>query len=281
VVQPLVLLVDDDETALSLGSRLLELEGHRVLTARTGSEARSLLVLNRPDIALLDLRLPDESGLELLPVVRAVNPSAACIIVTGYATCRVAVDAMRLGAVDVIEKPLYGDALLDVVRHAATFLQSGGSVERHAFRRWAELVARGVASPSDPRTLAQWGRIVGASRGALRSWCQVARISPRRSLLFTRLLRAVIRHQQTQAGYEQLLDVVDRRTLMKLAVLSGSGDGVFPRTVEAFFAQQRLVTEPDALEQLVAISQELSAARRDMVSPFAADATVLGNGVLV
>lgn len=251
-----VLLIDQDDTMLSFERRLLELAGYRVCAARTGHEARGLIGWNKPDIALIDLTLPDESGVGLLRLLRSAHPPAVCIIVTSHATCRATVDAMRLGAFDVIEKPLHGDALVELVRRAAASLKPAGS-DQHALGRWAELVVRGVASPSDPRTLAQWGRAAGASRGALRSWCQMAGVSPRRSLLFTRLLRAVMRHEQTHAGFEQLLDVVDRRTLVKLALLSGGHDGVFPRTVDAFLARQRLVTEPAAVEQLAAMCPEL------------------------
>jgi CheY-like chemotaxis protein len=275
-----VLLVDDDETTLDLGSRLLQLEGWLVRTAATGGEARDLVTRIKPDIALIDLKLPDESGLEVLRVVRALHPLAVCVIVTGHATCRSTVDAIKRGAFDVVEKPLYGDALVDLVHRAAAALQAAGTCEQHAFRRWAEVVCRAVAAPSDPRTLAQWGRAVGASRGAIRSWCHTAGIAPRRSLLFMRLLRAVIWNRQTQAGFEQLLDVVDRRTLMKLAALSGSRDGAFPSTVDEFLAQQQLVKEPAAIELLAALSRELPHCVGIAWTP-AADPAALRNGLSI
>lgn len=272
-----VLWVDDDEATLDLGRRLLQLEGFLVFTARTGGEARDVAEQHKPDIALIDLRLPDDSGVEVLRRVRAAHPTTVCTIVTGFATCRSTVEAMKLGAFDVLEKPLFGDALLEFIHKAAARLHAAGSCEQHGFRRWAELVFRSVASPSDPRTLLQWGRAVGVSRGALRNWCYTAGISARRSLLFARVLRAIIRHEQTHAAFEQLLDVVDRRTLTKLAMLSGSREGVFPSTVATFLAQQRLVTERAAVDQIAAIYREAST-QVDSEAPRSVDLTSVGNG---
>lgn len=263
-----MLLVEDDEGTLSYLRDILATAGYRVWTARTGAEARGLIEQDMPDIALIDLRLPDESGVELLRLLRSQRAPTVCVIVTGYSTCRSTVDAMRLGALDVIEKPLYGDALLDLVRRAAAALRPVGACEQHALGRWAAMVLRGVGSPSDPRTLAEWGRAVGASRGSVRNWCNTAGVSPGQSLLFTRLLRAVIRHERTHAGFEQLLDVVDRRTLIKLRALCGGSDGAFPRSVDVFLAQQQVVTERAAVAQIVATYHE-ALARVDSVSMLA------------
>jgi hypothetical protein len=125
-----------------------------------------------------------------------------------------------------------------------------------------------IHSPTDPRTIGQWSRLTYVSSGALRNWCRTAGISPRRSLVFARLLRAVYLSDGRRHKLENLLDVVDRRTLAGLLRFAGlTWKGEFPENPDEFLRKQSLVVDPKALE---AIRQALATRR---TRPRAAPAT--------
>jgi NtrC-family two-component system response regulator AlgB len=100
-----ILLIDDDASLRRTIHTLLETMGHRVTDARDGAQARDLLD-NRPfDVALLDLRLGRDQGLELLPQLLRLAPALAVVVITAYATVETAVEAMKRGALDYLPKP--------------------------------------------------------------------------------------------------------------------------------------------------------------------------------
>ena len=121
-------------------------------------------------------------------------------------------------------------------------------ITAHAASRWAVAVVRLVTSPTDPRTVADWSRWIAASPGAIRNWCRTAGISSRRSLVFGRLLRAVTVGAGGRHKPENLLDVVDKRTLIAMLNLAGlSADQPFPFTIEEFLDRQTIVRDRDAV----------------------------------
>jgi DNA-binding NtrC family response regulator len=98
------ILVVDDEEGMRLGlQKALSLEGYHVAGAATAAEARRRVRAERFDCAFVDLRLPDQSGTELLADLREAGTAA--VIVTAYASVDTAVRAMKLGAVDYLQKP--------------------------------------------------------------------------------------------------------------------------------------------------------------------------------
>ena len=111
-----LLLVDDDvEFTASLAGGL-ESRGHRVATAASLSEAIERFDVASPDVALLDLRLPDGHGLELLETLQTRCDDTAFVILSGYGTVGEAVEAIKRGAVDFVEKPVrmaHLDAVID------------------------------------------------------------------------------------------------------------------------------------------------------------------------
>jgi hypothetical protein len=121
----------------------------------------------------------------------------------------------------------------------------------HAAARWARVVLPILDSATDPRTVADWSRLAYASPGALRTWCRTAGVSPRRSLVFGRLLRVVILADGGKRKPEHLLDVGDRRTfdgLLRLAGLQPRQE--FPADIETFLQRQCLVRDPEALDEI-------------------------------
>ena len=147
-------------------------------------------------MVLLDVRLPDVNGIDVLRMIKREARAVPVIMMTAYSTTSMIVRAMRLGAVDFLEKPLTPDDLLQAVR-AALATERGVGPERadpvsHAAARWAEAVVTVVDAPHDPRTMELWGRHIGASAGSLRNWCRMAGLSPKRSLNVARMIRAII-----------------------------------------------------------------------------------------
>src|SRR6267143_5118881 len=99
-----ILFVDDEPAILkSLGDYFTKL-GHEVHLASTGNEGIATFERVRPDVSVLDLKLPDMSGLELLEVMRRKN--ATVLMLTGYGEVETAVEAMRLGAENFLTKPV-------------------------------------------------------------------------------------------------------------------------------------------------------------------------------
>lgn len=106
-MKPLSLLaVDDDPMSLDLVRDALGSMGLRILTAQNGSQARAQLAAERPQIVLLDLILPDVSGLELLEEIMQTAPGTDVILLTGHYTPESAVEAVRKGACDYLTKPV-------------------------------------------------------------------------------------------------------------------------------------------------------------------------------
>ena len=107
-----ILLVDDDADFLWLTARMLDKLDYDVLQARSGEEGLSRFKKERPDLVLMDYRMPGRDGLEIAKEMKFLLPTASIIIITGYAEIKIAVKAMRMGAYDYITKPLNQDALL-------------------------------------------------------------------------------------------------------------------------------------------------------------------------
>ncbi len=111
-----VLLVDDEEEILKSLKGGLEDEGYEVFTARDGHEAMELVHTEHPNVIFLDIWLPGMDGFETLKAVKALDPDLEVVIMTGHGTVNTAVQAMKDGAADFLEKPLSLDIVLEVLR---------------------------------------------------------------------------------------------------------------------------------------------------------------------
>jgi NtrC-family two-component system response regulator AlgB len=115
-----ILVIDDDASLRRTVRMSLELLGHRATEARDSTQALELLGRRPFDAALLDLRLAEELGLELLPRLLRLTPGLHVVVVTAFATIETAVEAMRRGAFDYLPKPFTPDQLrhvLDRIQH--------------------------------------------------------------------------------------------------------------------------------------------------------------------
>ena len=120
----LVLIVDDEPGILTTLSSVLTDEGFRTLCTESGEEALRLYEKERPDVVFLDVWLPDRDGLETLEAIREQDPAAAVIMMSGHGTTGTAVKAIKMGAVDYIEKPLSYNQAVESVQAALAFRRS-------------------------------------------------------------------------------------------------------------------------------------------------------------
>lgn len=119
-VQPRVLVVDDDSSQLKLTGRMLEAAGYQLQYAAGGADALRLLSGTRPDIVLLDLQMPDMSGMEVLKNLKSTPSLQAIpvILVTGDGARDTVQSSRDLGATDFIVKPFKRETLLTKVSNA-------------------------------------------------------------------------------------------------------------------------------------------------------------------
>ena len=103
---PRILAVDDEEVVCESIRRVLSGEGYDVRTTTSPQEGLEMVRREIFDLLLLDIKMPEMDGIELLRAVRGVSPETEVIIVTGYATIETAVEAVKLGAFDYLEKPV-------------------------------------------------------------------------------------------------------------------------------------------------------------------------------
>ncbi len=158
-----VLLVDDDAAFRGVMAGELRRLHLEVATAASGKEALGHLVEHAPQIVLLDLRLPDMSGLDVLKRIRETSPASEVIMLTGHGSIDTAIESIRMGAFDYVAKPCPLDELEIRIQRA---------LERQMLQRRASLLERGL-TPPDPR-----GWFVGESpefQGLLRL---VERVAP-------------------------------------------------------------------------------------------------------
>jgi len=113
-----LLLVDDDERIRKSFKRSLSLIGYDVFIASNGEEAISTYKNEKPEIVLLDIRMPGMNGFEVLAKIMELDAKAEVIFITGYGDMNLVIDAMRAGASDFVAKPLQMDILTNVLDHA-------------------------------------------------------------------------------------------------------------------------------------------------------------------
>jgi DNA-binding NtrC family response regulator len=135
-----ILFVDDDEPFRRVLSGELKRLGFAVTGAGSGEEAIKVAAATDPGIVLLDLRLPDMSGLDVLKALRESSPAADVIMLTGHGSIDTAIESIREGAFDYVAKPCPLDELM---------LRIDRAVERRALRQRTTLLERGL-TPPDP-----------------------------------------------------------------------------------------------------------------------------------
>lgn len=111
-----ILCVDDEEVILSSFRKILVLDGYSVDTVETGQEALGLIQKHHYDFVFTDLKMPMMDGVEVTKSVKHLRPDIDVIIITGYASVETAVETMKYGAMDYVQKPFTEDELLAFVK---------------------------------------------------------------------------------------------------------------------------------------------------------------------
>src|SRR2546428_799989 len=122
--RPSLLVVDDEAPVLRLIERLAAKAGFDVVTCSSGTDAMRILLRKPADLAMVDLRMPDVNGLDLLRQIRRAVPGCEVILMTGHASVESAVEAIKLGAREYLTKPF------DVDRLKQILLDIRGELER-------------------------------------------------------------------------------------------------------------------------------------------------------
>lgn len=111
-----ILCVDDEDVILDSFRKILVLDGYSVDTVNSGAEALSLIKSHHYDFVFTDLKMPEMDGIEVTKSVKYLRPDIDVIIITGYATVESAVECMKLGAMDYVQKPFTEDELLEFTK---------------------------------------------------------------------------------------------------------------------------------------------------------------------
>ncbi|MDK9707165.1 MAG: response regulator [Desulforhopalus sp.] len=113
-----ILLIDDEEDFLSLMSERMEARNMQVSTSSSAKDGLAKATQGNYDAVILDLMMPEMNGIEVLKILKEKNPDVEVILLTGHATIKQGIEAMKLGALDLLEKPANIDALTEKI-HAA------------------------------------------------------------------------------------------------------------------------------------------------------------------
>ncbi|MBI5740958.1 MAG: sigma-54-dependent Fis family transcriptional regulator [Nitrospirae bacterium] len=120
-----VLVIDDEGIVRTSCERTLAQEGYGVELAASGREGIELLENESFGVVLLDLKMPDMDGMEVLQKIKDMWPDTKVIMISGYSTVDTAVQALRLGAYNFIEKPFTPDTLIAAVREVLGNSENG------------------------------------------------------------------------------------------------------------------------------------------------------------
>src|SRR5436190_9807905 len=127
--QPPTLVIDDDEVVRRTCVELLEARGHKTLAAATVGEGLRLFSEHRPAAVLLDLRLPDGTGIDVLREFQRQAPGTPVVVISGHGSVAEAVEAMKVGATDFLEKPVSRDKLFSILDRILRPTLSGGETD--------------------------------------------------------------------------------------------------------------------------------------------------------
>lgn len=271
---PSVLLIDDDRSTRETIAHGFRFHGIRLGAASCAADGFMLASAANFDVIAIDYRLPDLLGIDLARCVRAVRPLVPFVVMSAWMTADVESEALRLGAIRVLEKPLDLADLVRVVHETADrhplFLTDAHREDRLALipagwqphsvpERWASFVLRGCEAPRDPACTAEWAREAGTNPTGVKDTCSMLGISTRGSRDLTRLLRALIWSALDCSRIETKLQISDPRTQRRLltdgALEPGRNCGL---SIGEFLARQQFVNvQSEAVQALAKLLRQL------------------------
>jgi len=146
-MKPRILVIDDEAAIRDSLRMILEYEDYRFLGASSGQEGIALAQRDRPDLVLLDIKMPGMDGMEVLRSLRATDEGLPVVMISGHGTTATAVDAIKSGAADFLEKPLSSERVIVTLRNvlAQSELRSENRELRLAMESKYELVGQSPA----------------------------------------------------------------------------------------------------------------------------------------
>jgi two-component system nitrogen regulation response regulator NtrX len=118
VVKPRILVIDDEAAIRDSLRMILEYEDYQFLGAASGQEALAAVQRERPDLVLLDIKMPGMDGMEVLRKLHALDETLPVVMISGHGTTATAVEAIRSGAVDFLDKPLSSERVIVTLQNA-------------------------------------------------------------------------------------------------------------------------------------------------------------------
>jgi two-component system, response regulator RegA len=162
---PNILLVDDDEVLRERLAQAMRARGYEVHTAGNGEEALREIQKDSPEMAVLDLRMPGMSGLELLKELKEQDPATRVLMLTGYGSIATAVEAVRQGAVGYLPKPADADEILAALNGTQTEKKQPGVETPSLARAEWEHIQRVLADTNN--NISEAARRLGIHRRSL------------------------------------------------------------------------------------------------------------------
>jgi two-component system response regulator HydG len=174
MTDPTILIVEDDKNNLLSLEKIFTRESFTVLSALDGKAALDIIRRQAVDVVLTDLMMPNMGGDELLQAIRAVSPETEVVLMTAFGTVGTAVDAMKMGAYDFVEKPLKRASIIKTVRMAVdkhSLVMENRSLKKRlskfekralignsqVFRRTVDLAVQAAPSPATILVLGESG----------------------------------------------------------------------------------------------------------------------------
>lgn len=145
-----VLVVDDEVLIRKSLAKVLRARGQVVETASTGAEGLEKVGEVRPQVMILDMRLPDTDGLSVLRKARALDPLLQVIVITAYGDVQSAVDAMKLGACDFLRKPYEMEDIVLAVSSAGQTFRQASELDLYRRRAWRQYSTEEIIGRSAP-----------------------------------------------------------------------------------------------------------------------------------
>ncbi len=159
-----LLVVDDDNPFRSRLIRAFRERGFETIGATSYDEAMAVAETDTPELALVDLRLPGKSGLELVKALKALDPTTSIVVLTGYGSIATAVESVRQGATSYLTKPVDADQILAAFDPNEATVTAAAVAQPLARVEW-EHIQRVIADCSG--NLSQAARVLGIHRRSL------------------------------------------------------------------------------------------------------------------
>ena len=192
------LIIDDDQIMLQTTPDLLEILGYDTTTNCNPIDALQYIKTKKPDLILCDLNMPQMSGLEVLRKTKEIHPDGTFIVMTGFASIESAVNAMRNGATDYIQKPFTLDHLKVILSRAMT--ERKLRQENHNLKEQLQ-------------NKYQFHNIIGKSKSMQKIFAQIEKVAPTNA--------SVLIHGESGTGKEMIARAIHTYSLRKDEVFTG------------------------------------------------------------